>query len=88
MTFKIEYDGDVPLITSPEQVAQLPWGGNYALDAGLFEAVDRYTRKEPDVMKAYQAERLASKLGMGEELPEIPSDSDLEYLKSIYGEEM
>jgi hypothetical protein len=68
-------------VTAPEEVLELPWKGNYAADAELFEAVSRYVRSEPDLQKAYLAERHCHKLGCGEELPEAPDQETLDWLK-------
>ncbi len=68
-------------VTSPEDVLTLPWRGNYAADAELFEACNRYVREEPDLLKAYAAERHVHKLGCGEELPETPDQETLDWLK-------
>jgi hypothetical protein len=62
-------------VTCPEDVAKLPWGGNFADDAALFELVDAYLASEPDRAKRYAADCAASLYGMGEKCPdEIPAD--------------
>ena len=53
-------------VTSPDDVALLPWAGSYDDDAPLFELVDAYLADEPDSSKRDEAERMATLLGMGE----------------------
>lgn len=62
-------------ITSPADVAQLPWAGNFEDDAKLFDAVDDYIRREPNLRKRQEADRLASVHGMGADC-EIDPDYD------------
>ena len=54
-------------ISAPEEIARLPWAGNFADDAPLFAAIDRYLAREKNHARRAEAERLASKHGMGEE---------------------
>lgn len=71
-------------IKAPTDVALLPWAGNYRDDAPLFELVSRYTRNQPDPLKAYEAERLCHWYGMGVKLPQKPRKRDLNYMREIY----
>jgi len=62
-------------VTCPEDVAKLPWSGNYADDAPLFDLVNAYIKSESDKAKRYAADAAASLYGMGQECPEqIPDD--------------
>lgn len=62
-------------VTCPEDVAKLPWAGNFADDGPLFELVNEYINAEPDRAKRYAADAFASFYGMGEKCPdEIPDD--------------
>lgn len=54
------------VIKCPDDVKALGWGGNYALDAARFAAIDDYIRTEPDLRKRQEADVLASIHGMGE----------------------
>lgn len=62
-------------INEPADIARLPWVGNFADDAPLFEFCDDYIRSEPDLAKRQRASELASLHGCGEEY-ECPPDYD------------
>jgi hypothetical protein len=53
-------------IRNPEDIIKLPWAGNYADDAVLFDLVDKYIQNEPELIKRQRADQLASIYGMGE----------------------
>lgn len=53
-------------ISNPEDVAKLPWAGNYADDEVLFTLVDKYINQEPNLLKRQRADQLASIYGCGE----------------------
>lgn len=53
-------------INTPDDIAALPWAGNYADDAPLFELINEYIRREPDLAKRQQAEVHANWYGCGE----------------------
>ncbi len=72
------------VITDPEQIPKLPWGGNFAADADLHEAVSEYVRREADPYKAYRAEYHANWHGCGERIRETPNVDDLEYVRTCH----
>ena len=71
-------------ITDPEQVASLPWRGNYAGDRHLFDAVERYVRAEANDEKRHRAVYLAQLYGMGVDEP-VGNQEVLEFLGDIPG---
>lgn len=62
-------------INEPDDIARLPWRGNFADDAALFEFCDDYIRSEPELAKRQRASELASLHGCGEECT-CPADYD------------
>lgn len=52
-------------VTCPEDVINLGWEGNFALDAHKFQLVDDYIINEPDLYKRQLADLYASIYGMG-----------------------
>ena len=52
-------------IIEPDDIAALPWAGNFADDAPLFRMVDAYILREPDLAKRQRAEELVNWHGMG-----------------------
>lgn len=68
-------------LDTPEQVATLPWHGNYASDAGLFSRVETFIRSRiaaGDIAGAKLASKLSSRHGMDMEEDDV---SDAEFLK-------
>ncbi len=63
-------------VNSPDDVKTLPWKGNWGEDADLYEAVNEYIKREPDLKKRQQADALASECGMGVTFPNYPADYD------------
>ena len=63
------------MIECPDDIARLPWAGNYADDAPLFRAVQEYINREPELKKRQRAAELASWHGCGERITD-PADFD------------
>jgi hypothetical protein len=68
------------VITSPEQIAKLPWHGNHASDCGLFEAVDKYVHSLKDKKQQKRALYLMCLHGMGIDEP-VSNAGLAEYLR-------
>jgi hypothetical protein len=54
------------MITRPDDIAHLPWTGNYAEDRNLYQAIEAYIFSEPDLAKRQRADELANWYGCGE----------------------
>jgi hypothetical protein len=63
------------MIREPEDIAALPWAGNFADDRELFLAVEAYIFIEPDPVKRRRADELANWYGCGEKV-RCPLDYD------------
>jgi hypothetical protein len=63
----------MPEIKNPEDIKTLPWLGNYAADAWLFDLIEEFIMKEPDLHRRQLADQLASEYGMGIECEIDPS---------------
>lgn len=63
-------------IDSPEQVAALPWAGNYEDDAPLGRLVADYIKREPELAKRQRAEELLNWHMCGEEVSLVGSAED------------
>jgi hypothetical protein len=56
------------MIRTPEDIAALPWSGNFADDRELFQAVEDYAFIEPDLAKRRRADELANWYGCGQKV--------------------
>lgn len=63
-------------INEPEDIARLPWKGNYGDDAALFELCADYYRREPDLAKRQRGAELESLHGCGEPCVVVGTDYD------------
>jgi hypothetical protein len=62
-------------IERPDDIADLPWAGNYGDDIPCFKAVEVYIMGEPELAKRQKAEELANWHGCGERVV-CPPDFD------------
>ena len=63
------------MIKDAEDIAALPWAGNFRDDRELFQAVEDYVYFEPDPAKRRRADELANWYGCGERV-KCPHDYD------------
>lgn len=63
-------------INEPDDVAKLPWAGNYADDRALSELVADYYVREPDLAKRQRAAELESLHMCGEPCVVVGTDYD------------
>lgn len=76
-------------LVDPDDVATLPWFGNYASDAGLFDRVHKFIFariQAGDAAGAQKAARLCSLHGMGIEESQVPDAEFVETFLANYGE--
>ena len=64
------------MIECPDDIARLPWAGNYGADWPLFKAVQEYINREPELKKRQAADELANWYGCGERIASYPADYD------------
>jgi hypothetical protein len=54
------------MIKDPEDIAALPWQGNFRADRALFQAIEDFIFAEPDPAKRRRADQLAALHGCGQ----------------------
>lgn len=71
------------IVTCIGDIPALPWAGNFATDAPLFEAVDAFILSSSDRNVRREAHRLVNLHGCGE-IVEV-SDADLDFCDANMG---